>query len=426
MEIEIVRYLKIKFDMLNILIVDDEKSKIEKIISVINELGVETFIETAVDVKTTEAKLLEVQFDILILDLYIPTEYGKMDEKPENARDLMDHIRVDDDFFKPYFVIGNTGREDTDEFKEYFSNHLYYLLKYDLMDDGWKDALKSKVLYFSQLKNKIQSDSRYDYDVAFVIALQKPEFSELLRINGYDWKKHEEIENDQTSVYYTTKIKDKNGKDLRIVASYADQMGMCASSLLATKMIYSFHPKYIMMTGICAATEKDIHLGDILVVDQSWNGGSGKLLDSKEGETLFLPEYHHEILDPKIKTKVLEYCHNREFLDMLARDFGYDDGTPEYKLNLHCVDVTSVSAVTQSKKVVETLRGLARKLGGLEMEAYGLYYAAKHTLEPAPTPIVIKAAADYADEHKDDNFQQYCAYISAKFAFHLIVNDLKF
>ena len=101
--------------MLNILIVDDEKSKIEKIISVINELGVETFIETAVDVKTTEAKLLEVQFDILILDLYIPTEYGKMDEKPENARDLMDHIRVDDDIFKPYFVIGNTGREDTEE-----------------------------------------------------------------------------------------------------------------------------------------------------------------------------------------------------------------------------------------------------------------------------------------------------------------------
>lgn len=90
------------------------------------------------------------------------------------------------------------------------------------------------------------------------------------------------------------------------------------------------------------------------------------------------------------------------------------------------VDVTLVSAFTQSAKVIETLTGLARKLGGLEMEAYGVYYAARHTLEPAPVPIVIKAAADYADEHKNDNFQQYCAFISAKFAFHLIVNDLKF
>jgi len=412
--------------MLNILIVDDDKNKIEKIIEVIEELRLDTFIDTAVDATTCKRKLLDLQFDILILDLYIPTEFGKKDERPENSRDLLDFIRVDDDIFKPFFVIGNTVREDSDKFKDFFSKHLYFLLKYDQTDDGWKDTLKAKVQYFNQLKKKIQSDSRYDYDVAFVVALSNPEFSELTRVNGYIWKKHEDIENDQTTVYYTTKIKNKTGKELRIVAAYADQMGMCASSLLATKMIYTFHPRYIMMTGICAATDKKINLGDILVVDQSWNGGSGKLVENKEGETIFSPDYHHEVLDPKLKTIVVEYCRNREFLDMLSRDFNYDEGTPPYKLNLHCVDVTSVSAVTQSEQVVGTLKGLARKLGGLEMEAYGLYYAAKHSLEPAPTPIVIKAAADYADEHKKDNFQQYCAFVSSKFAFHLIENDLKF
>ena len=50
--------------MLNLLIVDDDKSKIQKIIDVVNELGVETHIETAADVKTTEDKLFETQFDI--------------------------------------------------------------------------------------------------------------------------------------------------------------------------------------------------------------------------------------------------------------------------------------------------------------------------------------------------------------------------
>lgn len=412
--------------MLNILIVDDEKSKIQKIVEVISELDIEPHIDTAVDVKNTQSKLLDVQYDIMILDLYIPTEYGKKDERPENARELLDFVRTDDDIFKPYFVIGNTSREDTDEFKEYFSNHLYYLLKYDISDDGWKETLKSKVMYFGQLKKKIQTDSQYDYDVAFVIALKSPEFSELKKVNGYEWKKLDGIGNDQTSVYYTTKIKNKNGKILRIVAAYADQMGMCASAMLATKMIYTFHPRYIMMTGICAAIEKDFHLGDILVVDQSWNGGSGKLLDSQAGETLFLPDYHHEVLDAKLKTIVMEYCNDREFLDTLSRGFEYDNGTPPFKLNIHCVDVTSVSAVTQSANVIKTLKGLARKLGGLEMEAYGVYYAARHTLDPAPTPIVVKAVADYADEHKADNYQQYCAYISAKFAFHLIVNNLNF
>lgn len=412
--------------MLNILIVDDDENKIRKIIEVIEELSLETLIHTAVDATTCKEKLLNLQYDILILDLYIPTDFGKKDAKPENSRDLLDFIRADDDIFKPYFVIGNTVREDLDEFKDFFSKHLYFLLKYDLMEDGWKDVLKGKVQYFNQLKKKIQSDSRYDYDVAFVVALQDPEFSELTRVNGYNWRKLEEIENDQTTVYYTTKIKSKAGKELRIVAAYADQMGMCASSLLATKMIYTFHPKYIMMTGICAAINKDINLGDILVVDQSWNGGSGKLIDNNEGETIFSPEYHHEVLEPKIKTIVKEYSSNRELLDMLSRDFEFREGTPSFKLNLHCVDVTSVSAVTQSEIVVNTLRNTARKLGGLEMEAYGLYYAARHSLEPAPTPIVIKAAADYADEHKKDNFQQYCAFISSKFAFYLIENNLKF
>ena len=110
--------------MLNLLIVDDEKSKIQKIIDVVNELGVETHIETAADVKTTEDKLFETQFDILILDLYIPTEYGKKDEKPENARDLLDFIRVEDEIFKPYFIIGNTCREDTEEFKEQMPDYI--------------------------------------------------------------------------------------------------------------------------------------------------------------------------------------------------------------------------------------------------------------------------------------------------------------
>ena len=160
--------------------------------------------------------------------------------------------------------------------------------------------------------------------------------------------------------------------------------------------------------------------------DQSWNGGSGKLKDGKKKETLFLPDPHYETLDGKIKTIVNEYSRNRSFLDAIKADFKFKAGKPKTELNVHCADVTSVSAVTQSKVIVDLLKDKARKLAGLEMEGYGVYYAAKHSLDPAPTPIVIKAAADRADAHKSDNYQQYCAYVSARLAFHMIVNDLKF
>lgn len=409
--------------MLNILIVDDDKSKIVKLNQVLGSLKADIKTDSAMDVEEAKNKLLDKQFDIMLLDLYIPTKCGLKDAKPENACDLLNYIKAEDDLFKPYFVIGNSAEDDAELYEGFFKNHLYFLLKYDETDDSWIDSLKAKVLYFNQLKKKIQTDARYDYDVAFVIALPM-EFNEVVGINGYKWKKHDEY--DPTTIYYTTTIKNKKKKSIKIVAAYADQMGMSASALLTTKMVYTFHPRYVIMTGICAAITDDVNLGDILVFDQSFNGGSGKIKDGKKKDPLFLPEFHYEVLEPKIKTIVNEYSRNRGVFNDIKAEFKFDAGKPNTELNVHCVDVTSVSAVTQSQKVIKILKDKARKLSGLEMEGYGVYYAAKHSLDPAPIPIVIKAAADKADANKSDNFQQYCAYVSAKFAFHLIVNDLRF
>lgn len=409
--------------MLNILIVDDEKAKVAKINKVITSLKVDVSVDKAMDVEEAKRKLVETQFDVMVLDLYIPTVCGIRNESPENAKDLLDFIKADDDVFKPYFVIGNSAVEDAENYKDYFNNHLYVMLKYDETDDSWMDALQSKILYFNQLKRKIQTDSRYDYDVAFVLALPM-EFEEVHKVIGGKWTKHEDI--DPTTVYYTTTIKDKNKKKLRVVAAYADQMGMSASVLLTTKMIYNFHPRYVIMTGICAATSDEIELGDILVFGQCWNGGSGKIKDGKKKEPLFLPDFHYEVLEPKIKTIVDDCSRDRTLLNRIKQDFEFKQGKPKTELNIHCVDVTSVSAVTQSTTIVNILKSKARKLSGLEMEGYGVYYAAKHSLDPNPIPIVIKAAADRADANKSNNIQQYCAFVSAKFAFYLIQNKLKF
>ena len=172
--------------MLNILIIDDEKAKITEINSVIEETGVDVNVDSACDAESAKSKMLETQYDIVILDLFIPTKCGLKDEKPENARDFLNYIKAEDDVYKPYFVIGNSAVDDSDKYMDFFTDHLYYLLKYDETDDGWKDALMSKILYFNQLKRKIQTDSRYDYDVAFVTALPM-EFDEVINAKGYKW-----------------------------------------------------------------------------------------------------------------------------------------------------------------------------------------------------------------------------------------------
>jgi nucleoside phosphorylase len=66
-------------------------------------------------------------------------------------------------------------------------------------------------------------------------------------------------------------------------------------------------------------------------------------------------------------------------------------------------DVASVSSIQQH----------SRKLVGIDMEAYGVMYAAYNSFEPAPLAFSIKTVSDYADSSKDDSFREYAAYASA-------------
>lgn len=411
--------------MLDILIIDDSPKKIKCVKDILFSLsGLELRVDTSSDITTAERQLLVTQYDIVLLDLFIPYEYGQVAD-PDNALNFLHHIMVEDDFYKPYFIIGITEKEETEKYCKNFEEHLYYLLKYEENDDNWKDALIQKTYYLNSVKSKIQHEIKYDYDIALITALDRPELEAILRIDNCKWSKIEDICNDETTEYWAARIDNKDHKPLRLVCAHADQMGMCASSLLTSKMIYTFHPRYIIMTGICAATDTNVKLGDIIVANQTFDGYSGKFKDIDEDKTvLFMPDYNPEILEAKIKTKTEHYIRERKVLDEISNSFPLNQGKPDVRLGLHCGNVVSVPAVIQSTEEVDRIKKHCRKLLALDMESYGVYYAAKHAITPQPIPISIKAASDYADNKKNDNYQEYCSFISAKFAFHLIVNDL--
>jgi nucleoside phosphorylase len=54
-----------------------------------------------------------------------------------------------------------------------------------------------------------------------------------------------------------------------------------------------------------------------------------------------------------------------------------------------------------------------RKATGVDMESYGLYSAASLAGSQEPKFAVVKAVSDLADSDKSDEFQDYCAYLSA-------------
>ena len=89
--------------------------------------------------------------------------------------------------------------------------------------------------------------------------------------------------------------------------------------------------------------------------------------------------------------------------------------------------MTSVPAVIASEKKIAELKVHARKLIGLEMESYGMFYAAEHAhhLKPVFT-VSFKSASDLADKDKTDKYQAYASYTSAALMKYIIENELEF
>lgn len=82
--------------------------------------------------------------------------------------------------------------------------------------------------------------------------------------------------------------------------------------------------------------------------------------------------------------------------------------------------LASGSAVVANSELVDMqIRSQFDETIGLEMEAYGVVYAAAHAIEPRPYAIIAKSICDFADSRKDDNYQKFAAYTSCEFVKNL-------
>ena len=91
------------------------------------------------------------------------------------------------------------------------------------------------------------------------------------------------------------------------------------------------------------------------------------------------------------------------------------------KTVLHQGAMATGAAVIKAEQFVTMfVEDQNRKYSGIDMETYGVYYAAKHG--GIQEFFSIKCVSDLADSGKSDAFQSYCAKLSAEFAQHFIEN----
>ena len=370
--------------MFRILIIEDDTNKLRNVLSKLNnisDLDVDS-IEHSIDALDAKRKLRTQCYDLMIVDIAIPqTKSSQVDL--EGGIDLVDEILQRKEIYKtPTHIIGLTS----------------------------KDEVFHKA--FEKFNNKT---------LTFITALAEPELSQVKALCT-KWDKVD-LPRDST-IYYTSKI-NQNGKDIKIVAAHAPQMGMCAASTLTMKLIENFHPRYIVMTGIAAGVKDgdNINLGDILIAEEVWDGASGKIKTNEKDEYLFLPDFRHKVLNDDIKNIIQNIKLERRYLDDIYGAFPLPTCRPKTVLNVHIGPMASVPAVIQNKDEIDKIKSHSRKLIGIEMEAYGVFYSAANSMSPKPIAISIKSVCDFADEHKSDNYQEYSAYTSAQFAFRLLLHE---
>lgn len=87
--------------------------------------------------------------------------------------------------------------------------------------------------------------------------------------------------------------------------------------------------------------------------------------------------------------------------------------------------MASGDSVVQNAAVIDMMiKNHLRQADGLDMETYGMYYAAQQAMLPKPIPICTKAISDFANKEKNDEHQSYAAYTSANFTKFLILELL--
>lgn len=405
--------------MVNILIVDDEQAKRREIYRVLSQyISDEVFIDSAGNINEAKRKLREKNYDVMILDIHLPvTEYStplvdggiKLLKEIKNSRTMS--------CYYPRYVISLSEYQESTENFTNSDGAIHTAIDYNPSNIDWEHELKIRIEAAIAIVSNTSIRRTYDYDIAVICALK--EEIDLITECLLGIK---EINVEYDDDIYHTGYFEKDGKKIRVVFSNASQMGMVAATSLATKMINNFIPRYIVMTGITGGAKKEkMNYGDIIVASKAWDYRAGK--DIKKDEE----HLHMNSIDQKsIDATLLGYCRRLQGnVDQLARiQDGYKRGNkPETKLKLLIGPVASGASVVTDPEIVEDIiKNQDRDVLGIEMEIYGMYYAAYCGLNPKPKFIAMKSVSDFANQGKNDDYHDYASYTSAK-VFELLAKE---
>jgi nucleoside phosphorylase len=398
---------------MKILVIDDSFDKMRLIATGAKKAGIK--IENVVHKTNIFDALLEMRstlFDLVFVDIQIP-EDSTSDINVNGGVEFIEHLELRDEILKPLHIIAITSHHDA-----YISKLNSFLNKGwgVLSDQTTPENIKNIIEYRMRLYNHNPTN----FDIAIITALVKPELEAVLNLS-LAWERFT-LDNDPT-VYYKTSVTLPNESVKTIVACSCPDMGMVSASSITTKLCIKFNPEYIYMCGISAGIKGKVNLGDIIVGETLWDWGFGKLTIS-DGAPLLQHGANHLSIDNRIKNNLKDIQATRTFLELIYKESPSSVNRPHHQLSAHIGPMASGSVVLEDPDTVAIIKSQQRNILAIEMEGYGVMAGAELSVSDKPKVLIIKSICDFADPEKNDNWQEYAAYTSARYAYELIKNNI--
>lgn len=395
--------------MFRILIIDDNAQRIAEIERKIQneKFGSEIVVEHELEVSNAVRKLQRMQYDMLIIDIQLPSIGYEANIDVLGGVKLIDLIINTDRIIKPMQIIGITSYDEGfKEIEETLREKLCLLLKYEMGTVEWSNSIVEKVRYLVYAKNNMLSSFFHDNECDCLIITAVEREMNAVKECGLAWEQIKTYDN--LNCYYRAVT--PSGK--KIIAVQQSQMGMVGAATTCGASISYFKPRLIAMVGIAAGNADRVNLGDVIVAESSWDYGSGKLVKKDEHYALS-PDPHYITINSKIRS----YFSNmgNELLGKIQKEWEKaHNSITEEKARLLVGALPSGAAVIQTEDLIsEYIEPHNRKMLGLDMETYAIYYVADNS-PCEPLFVSVKAVSDFANSQKNDDYQDYAAYLSVQ------------
>ena len=281
----------------------------------------------------------------------------------------------------------------------------------DLLEQVASDTAPRVEPRHAEAKNEIDD---IQFDLGIVCALHDPEFKRVFEL----LENLEVVESEIGGVggnhtYYVGYFNGENS--CRVVLAHQNVKGMVDCSILATKMLQRWKPKFLAMVGVCGGRRTDeIELGDLVVATNSFTYLTGKLKDGK-----LIPEPQFGRINNALLDRLKES--SEEIAHLVKRDWhGPDIRTPRVHFGtLACADV-----VVDGDGLFESFVSKHnRDAIAVDMESYSIFRVAELCTEYQCLPIVIKGVMDFTTG-KNDDVKSLSAFASARFLYHFATSRL--